>query len=90
MHLNASFSTLSLHKDIHNASVYSFTYCAKISISTAGSERFRGIYVVEKCLDIRRVRDQERQEMRRVGECHVPDTDAHRGVSRKAIAYVGL
>ena len=23
----------------------------------------------------RRVRDQERQEMRRVGECHVPDTD---------------
>ena len=77
---------LSLHKDIHNASVHSFTHCAKISISTEGSEGFRGIYVVEKFLDIRRVRDQERQEMRRVGECHVPDTDVHCGVSRKIIA----
>ena len=28
---------LSLHKDIHNASVHSFMYCAKISISTACS-----------------------------------------------------
>ena len=35
--------------------------------------------MVEKFLDIRRVRDQERQKMRRAGEyhMHVPDTDAH-------------
>ena len=37
------------------------------------------LYVVEKFLDIRRVRDRERQEMRRVGECHVPDTIVSRG-----------
>ena len=82
---NTTTLLYAIGKDIHNASVHSFTHCAKRinkhCVKWVISWKIRGREILE-------IRNLTCQEMRRVGECHVPNTFTDCGVSGKVMVSV--